>query len=51
MLADGLARAAQLSFGVALRAYFAGMANEDFAEEGTAWLPAGRVYGDGVVLS
>jgi capsular polysaccharide biosynthesis protein len=37
--------------GAAVRAYFAGMANEDFAEEGTAWLPAGRVYGDGVVLS
>ena len=37
--------------GVALRAYFAGLCSEDFAEEGTAWLPAGRVYGDGVVVS
>lgn len=37
--------------GLATRGYFAGLAVEDFAEEGTAWLPAGRVLGDGNVLS
>jgi capsular polysaccharide biosynthesis protein len=37
--------------GAATRAYFAGLAAVDFAEEGTAWLPAGRVLGDGNVLS
>ena len=37
--------------GAATRAFFAGLAAEDFAEEGTAWLPAGRVLGDGNVLS